>query len=60
LIEEGNRAGRFDAPEPTLAAFGILEMCVSIARWFRGDGLLTAEAVAAEYTRIALRVAGLQ
>lgn len=60
LIEEGNRTGRFDAPEPMLAAFGILEMCVSIARWFRDDGPLTADAVAAEYSRIALRVAGVQ
>ncbi|WP_020661369.1 TetR/AcrR family transcriptional regulator [Amycolatopsis benzoatilytica] len=59
LIEEGVREGRFTEPEPTLAAFGILEMCVSIARWFREDGPQSAEAVAETYSRYALRVAGL-
>ncbi|MEW2501968.1 TetR/AcrR family transcriptional regulator [Amycolatopsis sp. CA-161197] len=56
LIEE---AGGADRESATLAAFGILEMCVSIARWFREDGPLTAEEVAAKYSEYALRVAGL-
>ena len=60
LIEEGARAGRFSEREPTLAAFGILEMCVSIARWFREDGPQSAEAVAETYSRFALRIAGLR
>lgn len=60
LIEAGGKAGRFDEGEPTLAAFGILEMCVSIARWFREDGPLSAEAVAEAYSVYALRVAGLR
>lgn len=59
LIEEGVAAGRFTEEDPTLAAFGILEMCVSIARWFREDGPQSAEAVAETYSRYALRVAGL-
>ncbi|MEU4669292.1 TetR/AcrR family transcriptional regulator [Amycolatopsis sp. NPDC023774] len=56
LIEE---AGGVDRESATLAAFGILEMCVSIARWFREDGPLTAEEVAAKYSEYALRIAGL-
>ncbi|WIV54063.1 TetR/AcrR family transcriptional regulator [Amycolatopsis nalaikhensis] len=59
LIEEGVAAGRFTEDDPTLAAFGILEMCVSIARWFREDGPQSAEAVAETYSRYALRIAGL-
>ena len=59
LIREGVEAGHFVEQDPTLAAFGILEMCVSIARWFREGGELSAEAVADKYSEFALRVAGL-
>ncbi|MEB3071717.1 TetR/AcrR family transcriptional regulator [[Mycobacterium] vasticus] len=58
LIDEGIEAGRFSEPNSTLAAFGVLEMCVSIARWFRDDGPLSAEEVADKYSELALRVAG--
>jgi hypothetical protein len=33
-------------------------MCLSIARWFRDDGDLTADQVADEYADFALRIAG--
>jgi AcrR family transcriptional regulator len=59
LIEEGAKAGRFTEHASTVAAFGILEMCVSIARWFREDGPLSAESVADKYSEFALRIAGL-
>lgn len=59
LIEEGLAQGRFKVAEPSLASFGILEMCVSIARWFREDGKLDAEVVADQYGEYALRIAGL-
>jgi len=35
-------------------------MCVSIARWFRPDGELTAAEVAEQYTRFALRIVDAQ
>lgn len=60
LIDEGVEAQRFAEQDSTLAAFGILEMCVSIARWFRDDGKLSAEAVADKYGEFALRIAGLR
>jgi AcrR family transcriptional regulator len=59
LIDEGVREGRFAESESTLAAFAILEMCVSIARWFREDGPQSAETIADMYSTYALRVAGL-
>lgn len=59
LIEEGVATGRFAEHASTLAAFGILEMCVSIARWFREDGPLSADAVAEKHSEFALRIAGL-
>jgi hypothetical protein len=33
-------------------------MCVSIARWFREDGPMSAEDVAERYSRFALQIAG--
>ncbi|HWD02166.1 MAG TPA: TetR/AcrR family transcriptional regulator [Amycolatopsis sp.] len=59
LIEEGVKTGRFHEESSTLAAFGILEMCVSIARWFSEDGPLSADEVADKYSQYALRIAGL-
>jgi AcrR family transcriptional regulator len=57
LIESGCREGAFSVSEPLLASFGILELCVSIARWFRPDGPLSAEEVAAQYAEFAVRIA---
>jgi AcrR family transcriptional regulator len=59
LIDEGVRLGLFNEQASTVAAFAILEMCVSIARWFRDDGPLSAQAVAEKYSEFALRVAGI-
>jgi AcrR family transcriptional regulator len=58
LILEGAEAGAFAVDSPALASFAILEMCVSIARWFREDGDRTAEQVANEYAEFALRIVG--
>lgn len=56
LIAGGVKDGVFQVETPALASFAIREMCVSIARWFREDGPLTAEQVAAQYTGYALRI----
>lgn len=58
LIEWGVERGTFAVGTPALASFGILEMCVSIARWFSDEGPLTPEQVATEYSTYALRIAG--
>ncbi len=58
LIIEGVGAGAFRVGDPFLASFGILEMCVSVARWFDPSGPLSAEQVAAEYGVFALRLVG--
>ncbi|MET7906035.1 TetR/AcrR family transcriptional regulator [Streptomyces sp. NPDC005355] len=60
LIDDGVRDGLFHVQTPSLASFGILEMCVSIARWFREDGTMSADEVADQYSEFALRLAGLQ
>jgi hypothetical protein len=58
LIEEGVASGRFKDATPALASFGILEMCVSIARWFREDGVLPAGIAADRYSEYAFRMVG--
>ncbi|MDQ4115581.1 MAG: TetR/AcrR family transcriptional regulator [Actinomycetota bacterium] len=56
IIAEGVRTGEFVAGNPALASFAILEMSVSIARWFSDDGPRTAEQVADEHAEYALRI----
>jgi AcrR family transcriptional regulator len=58
LIEEGVDQGRLSVENPRVASFGVLEMCVSVARWFSPEGALTADGVAEQYADFALRVAG--
>jgi AcrR family transcriptional regulator len=58
IISAGVGTGDFHVDSPALASFAILEMCLSIARWFRDDGARTAQQVADEYADFALRIAG--
>jgi AcrR family transcriptional regulator len=58
IISDGVSTGDFHVASPALASFAILEMCLSIARWFRDDGARTAGQVAEEYADFALRIAG--
>ncbi|WIY01208.1 TetR/AcrR family transcriptional regulator [Amycolatopsis mongoliensis] len=60
VIASGAAAGAFRVDSPALASFAIREMCVSIARWFREDGKLSAADVAEQYGRYALSIAGAQ
>jgi AcrR family transcriptional regulator len=58
LVQEGVDRGVLAVDSPRIASFGVLEMCVSVARWFHPDGTLSAEQVAAQYSEFALRLAG--
>ncbi len=58
LIVEGVDAGVFAVDHPALASFGILEMCVAIARWFRDDGPLSPAETADAHATFALRMVG--
>ncbi len=57
LIVDGVSAGVFQVPSPSIASFGMLEMSVGIARWFRADGALSAQEVARQYGEFALDIA---
>jgi hypothetical protein len=58
LIIDGQRAGVFAVDSPKVASFAIREMCVSVARWFRSDGPLSAADVADQYSAFALGIVG--
>jgi AcrR family transcriptional regulator len=60
LLVEGTETGHFDVQHPAVTSFGILEMCVAIARWFREDGPLTAEETADAHAQLTLRMVGLE
>ncbi|WP_214369619.1 TetR/AcrR family transcriptional regulator [Pseudonocardia sp. H11422] len=60
VISDGVESGAFTVDSPVLASFAILEMCVSIARWFRDGGALSATDVAEQYTGFALQIVGVQ
>jgi AcrR family transcriptional regulator len=57
LIEQGMDEGTFDRQPASLVSFAVLEMCVSIARWFRPEGSFTPEQIARQYGEYALRMA---
>jgi AcrR family transcriptional regulator len=58
LIEKGCAENRLTVDHPHLASFGMLEMGVSVARWFHHDGPLPAEEVARSYGELAIRMCG--
>ncbi len=58
VLDAGVAKGAFTVVHSRMASFAILEMCVSIARWFRDDGPMTAEEVAEAYSMYASAIAG--
>ncbi|NUR91845.1 MAG: TetR family transcriptional regulator [Nonomuraea sp.] len=48
--------GRFTTPHPREAVRAIVTMCVAIPTWYRDEGPLTPERVAAQYVEFALDV----
>nr|WP_087573962.1 TetR/AcrR family transcriptional regulator [Sphingomonas sp. CDS-1] len=56
LIEDGIKSGVFAAEDPMLASLAISGMVRWIHRWYRPDGRLSAEQVAAKMTDFALSV----
>lgn len=55
-IADGVRDGAFGTASPHTAGRAIATMCTSLPQWFNIDGTVTPEAVAAEYSRLALAV----
>lgn len=58
IIQAGVDTGEFHTPTPALASFAILEMGVSVARWYSPTGAIPPENTAKEYGIFALRLVG--
>lgn len=58
LVESGVAAGRFDTPDPRMAAAALLSLGIDIARWYRDAGGWSPEDIAERYAEMALRIVG--
>jgi AcrR family transcriptional regulator len=56
VVEDGVRAGVFEAPDPRGAALAVLSLCIDVARWYRPDGKRTPEEIGGLYADLALRM----
>jgi AcrR family transcriptional regulator len=54
IIEQGVADGSFHAPDPKITAWAILAVGTSTSTWFRTDGRLQLEEIAALYTELIL------
>ncbi|MCC9145269.1 MULTISPECIES: TetR/AcrR family transcriptional regulator [unclassified Arthrobacter] len=58
VVDRGRQEGRFDVEDTGLAVLALLSLCVDVARWYRGDGRLTAAGIGLHHSRLALRMLG--
>jgi AcrR family transcriptional regulator len=58
IIERGTEQGVFDVESPRFASFALLEMAVSVARWFDPAGPASADELARQYGEFAVRLVG--
>jgi AcrR family transcriptional regulator len=49
VIKQGISAGEFRKVDPTVAALGLIGMCVWVHRWYRESGLLSIDEVASTF-----------
>lgn len=55
ILDRGVAEGVFDIADTSVAAYGILSMLTGVCTWFRADGRLSIEDVAAIYTTMVLK-----
>jgi TetR/AcrR family transcriptional regulator, cholesterol catabolism regulator len=58
LLEDGIAAGVFDVPDPRVATKALLLQCTGVAVWYRENGRLGLDEIAAIHVALALRLAG--
>jgi AcrR family transcriptional regulator len=56
VLAEGRRAGVFRLLDAKLTAYAVISMCLNVGAWFRADGRLSLEQVAASYANLACRL----
>ena len=58
VLDDGAREGLFEILDLKLTAYSIISQCTNVGIWFRPDGRLSLDEVAAVYANFALRTAG--
>jgi AcrR family transcriptional regulator len=58
LLERGGAEAYFDIPNVRVVTYAILQMGIEIAVWYKPDGELSAEELAAQHEELALRMVG--
>lgn len=58
IVSDGVAQGEFAAPYPADAARAVATMCVAVSGWYRPDGPLTPDELAARYLEIARGMVG--
>lgn len=53
IVAAGIASGSFRTPDPRVTSRAIVTMCTGVAQWYRPDGPLSPEALAADYAVIA-------
>lgn len=54
ILTDGHAIGELNAPDPRLAAFGILSMLTGACMWYRPEGRLSAERIIEAYSGMVL------
>lgn len=58
LVERGRAEGVFSVDSPKLTVFALLAMGIGVANWYRPDGELSADEIAARFGDIAVMMVG--
>jgi AcrR family transcriptional regulator len=58
LLETGSAEGYFDIPNVRVVTYAILQMGMEISVWYKPDGELSADELAAQHEELALRMVG--
>jgi len=58
LIDEGIALAQFETPSSQLSVYALLEMGIGVSQWYREDGPLSLDEIAAHYSEMAVRQLG--
>jgi AcrR family transcriptional regulator len=58
VLEDGTRSGLFDSLDPKLSAYAVISQCTNVGIWYRKEGRLSLDEIAAVYANLALRIVG--
>ncbi|WP_104161001.1 TetR/AcrR family transcriptional regulator [Arthrobacter sp. ZGTC212] len=58
IVDDGLKQGVFNVPDANMAVVTLLSLCIDVARWYRGDGRLSAAEIGEHHSLMALRLLG--